>query len=101
VVVCGSQGVLVHPGAYRLSIDALEKSPTQINTLLKSIVARQQARRPDVRYRPEVRFLVEGGGQAAYDRARRQLMFSELSGWPVALQIVEGDLHPTSGGLLR
>lgn len=89
VVVCRPDGVLIHPGGYRLSASKLGED--RVVELLQGVVRNRQAARPDVRWRPRVKFLVEPGGSAIYQEARRQTALAGL-GWPVWLEVVEGTL---------
>lgn len=100
VVVCGAQGVLIHPGAYRLSLSNLKSTDNRLVETLEAITVHQQAKHPQVQYRPSIRLLVEAGGQETYWKVRQQLLFTGLA-WPVSLQVVEGDIHRHVGEVRR
>lgn len=100
VVVCGAQGVLVHPGAYRLDLAKLEPKQDRLLDLLQAIVKRQQTRHPELRWQPHVLLLVEAGGQQAFNEARQQLLFAGVN-WPVSLKVVEGEVQRHVGEIVR
>ncbi len=87
VVVCRADGALIQPGGYRLKTAKLEDG--EVVSTLRGIVQHRQKLRPDVRYRPRIKFLVEPGGTAAYWEARRQTALAGL-GWPIWLEVAEG-----------
>jgi len=84
-VACGPDGVVIHPGGYRLSRVALTRDGT-LRRDLQTIVRNHELIDPAVRPRPRVRFLVEPGGTDTYWQARRQTVLSGLS-WPVTIQV--------------
>jgi hypothetical protein len=93
VVVCSSHGVIVQPGAYRVTAAALKDRD---GLLKKQIVALVKARRtaePKVIVEPRVRFLVQAGGEKVYWAARSQFLLSGLD-WPMSTQVVDPD-HPS------
>lgn len=85
VVACGPDGVVIHPGGYRLSASALRK-PGVLTRDLETIVHNHALIDPAVRPRPRVRFLIEPGGGETYQEARRRTVLAGLS-WPVSLQV--------------
>ena len=90
VVVCRKDGVVLHPGSYRLTSDLL-RSPGQGQDSLLAREIRAMVRNraivdPMIRQKPTLRFLVESQGADTFSIARRQLLFS-LPDWPVALQV--------------
>ena len=99
VLVCGPRGVIVQPGAYRVTSNALKDRD---GLLKKQIVALVKARRsadPSTLIEPRVRFLVQPGGEANYWAARSQFLLSGLD-WPVSTQVAEGGhatLFPSEG----
>jgi hypothetical protein len=99
VVVCGPRGVIVQPGAYRVTTDALKDRD---GLLKKQIVALVKARRsadPSTTIEPRVRFLVQPGGDANYWTARSQFLLSGLD-WPLSTQVAEGghtNFFPSEG----
>ncbi len=90
VIVCGPRGVIVQPGGYRVTADALKD---QDGLLKKQIVALVKTRRladPGLVVEPRVRFLVQPGGAASYRAARGQFLLSGLD-WASTTQVTEPD----------
>jgi hypothetical protein len=101
-VVCDATGVVLHPGGYRLSRNAVEFG----GLLLPRVrdLARRGARAEDgTPLRPRLRFVVAPGGEAMFWQARRQTTFAGLE-WPATLQVAEsgrpGGLVGASAGVL-
>ncbi|GAC1448235.1 MAG: hypothetical protein NVSMB9_31190 [Isosphaeraceae bacterium] len=92
VVACGPEGVVIHPGGYRLSPGALRRAGT-LKQDLKTIVENYERIDPEVRPRPSVQFLIEPGGSDTYWEARRQTVLAGLQ-WPVTIRIA-GSQTPT------
>lgn len=88
VVACGRDGVIIHPGAYRLSPGALRTAGT-LKRDLETIVRNHELIDPMVRPRPRVQFLIEPGGSDTYWEARRQTVLAGLN-WPVTIQVAGG-----------
>ena len=90
VVVCRRNDLLLHPGAYRLTMQALEhQGPSKDGLLAREIVAMVRKRAivdPLIRPKPKIKFLVETDGADTFWKARRQLMFS-LPDWPMSLHV--------------
>jgi hypothetical protein len=88
VVVCAPDGLIVHPGGYRITGASLE-SQRKDSLLVKELLAVAQNRAaadPTIRPQPRVKFLVESGGSGTFWAARKQILFSGL-GWPMSLQV--------------
>lgn len=85
VVACRSDGVMIHPGGYRLSLAALRKQGTLARDL-ETIVVNHALIDASVRPRPRIQFLIEPGGNEAYQEARRQTVLAGFN-WPVTLQV--------------
>jgi hypothetical protein len=88
VVVCEPEGLIIHPGGYRITGASLARNK-QDSILVRELlaVARQRAAAdPTIRPLPRVKFLVEGGGSTMFWNARKQILFSDL-GWPMSLQV--------------
>jgi len=83
-VACGPDGVVIHPGGYRLSPSALRK-PGALAGDLNQIVRNREMVDVNIRPRPRVRFLVEAGGDDTFAEARRQTVLSN-PGWPVSIR---------------
>ncbi len=90
VVVCSPDGLLIHPGAYRLSVKALETRPQRVVEDLRAIVEAERVRRPGVTLRPRLRFLVQPGGQAVFEKARGQTLIDGIE-WPGTIQVASPD----------
>jgi hypothetical protein len=86
VVACGADGVVIHPGGYRLSSKALKANDELLMRHLKQIVQTRRQVDPTIHPHPSIRFLVEPGGSEIYRDARRQTMLSGVD-WPVAIQV--------------
>jgi len=90
VVVCRRYDVLLHPGGYRLTLQAMREQGAGNDGLLareiRAIVRRRVLVDPLIRPKPAIRFLVETYGAQAFWTARRQLLFS-LPEWPMSLQV--------------
>lgn len=92
VVVCRDRDLLLHPGGYRLTTQAMKEQGGGKDGLLvreiRALVLQRAQVDPMIRPRPSIKFLVESNGSETFWSARRQLMFS-LSDWPMSLQVVE------------
>ena len=95
-VACGPNGVVVQPGNHKIGKVKLAGPGDPVLRRLRAIVDAQQAATPGVTVRPEVRFLVELGGEDSYMKARRQTILAGL-GWPTSLRVAEGS--PVKVGL--
>jgi hypothetical protein len=84
-VVCNEDGVLLHPGGYQLSKPALKKKDGCLKRDLETIVMNHELIDPTIIAKPRLRFLVEPGGEATFEEARRQTVLSGLP-WPVSIQ---------------
>jgi hypothetical protein len=87
VVACGPDGVVIHPGGYRLSQNALRKKGL-LTRELETIVRNHELIDPMVRPLPRMQFLVEAGGTDTFEEARRQTVVSGLN-WPVTIHVSE------------
>lgn len=88
MVVCEWNGVVIHPGAYRLTTKALKSGSDVLVDQLERLVEHRAEKDPLIRLHPQVEFLVEPGGSDTYKLARQQL-FSSGHEWPVSVQIAE------------
>lgn len=88
VVSCGPDGVVIHPGGYRLSAKALEGKDEILVRSLKGVLRLRQQVDPMIRPKPSIRFLVEPGGEKIYALARRRTMLSGID-WPTTLQVAD------------
>ena len=90
VVVCRKDEILLHPGSYRLTGDAMRSGGEGPDCMLareiRAMVRNRAIVDPLIRQKPAIRFLVESQGAETFALARRQLLFS-LPDWPVSLQV--------------
>jgi hypothetical protein len=88
VVVCEPEGLVIHPGGYRLTgavLESRKKGGILVRELL-AVAQQRAAADPTIRPQPRVKFLVESGGSPMFWAARKQILFSGL-GWPMSLQV--------------
>ena len=90
VVVCGPRGVILQPGSYRVTADALKDRDGLLKQQMVALVKARRAADPSVILEPKVRFLVQSGGSKTYWAARSQILLSGLD-WPMTTQVVEPD----------
>jgi hypothetical protein len=102
VVVCRRDDMLLHPGGYRITAQALRAGagkPDHPESLLqrelRTMVRRRAQVDPMIRPKPRLKFLVETGGGTTFWTARQQLMFSSID-WPMTVQVT----GPQTGLLL-
>jgi len=88
VVSCGPKGVVIHPGAYRLSKASLRAKDAKLARSLKTIVTARQISQPEMIWKPQVRFQVEPGGQKTYWTARGQVLMEGLD-WPTTVRLAD------------
>ena len=93
VVVCGPRGVIVQPGGYRVTADALKDRDGLLKKQMVALVKARRTADPKTIIEPRVRFLVQPGGDKMYWAARSQFLLSGLD-WPVSTQVSDPD-HPT------
>ena len=93
VVVCSPRGVIVQPGAYRVTADALKDRDGLFKKQVVALVKARRSADPKTIVEPKVRFLVQPGGDKTYWAARSQFLLSGLD-WPVSTQVADPD-HPT------
>jgi hypothetical protein len=87
VVACGPDGVVIHPGGYRISFATLKRERRLVRDL-ETIVRNHELIDPSIHPQPRVRFLVERAGSDTYWEAKRQTVFTDLK-WPMSVQIAE------------
>lgn len=88
VVACGRNGIVIHPGGYRLALSTMKAKKGMLVKQLDSVVKLREQVDPLIRPVPSVRFLVEGGGAETYWEACRQTTLSGLD-WPITLQVAD------------
>jgi hypothetical protein len=91
VVACKPDGLVIHPGGYRITARSLkEQRNEKLLVRQLSAVALQRAEAdPGIRPKPRVKFLVEDNGGSTFWEARRQVLFAGLN-WPMTLQVAGG-----------
>jgi hypothetical protein len=102
VVVCRRDDLLLHPGGYRITAQALQAGAGKgdnpeglLHRELRAIVRRRAQVDPLIRPKPRVKFLVETAGGTTFWIARQQLTFSGPD-WPMTVQVA----GPQAGYLL-
>lgn len=93
VAVCRRDDILLHPGGYRITRQALEaraaggnRNEDMLRRELQAIVRKRAQVDPLIRPRPQIKFLVEAGGGTTFWTAQQQLIFSNLN-WPMSMQV--------------
>jgi hypothetical protein len=84
---CRPDGVIIHPGGYRISLATLKKDGV-LKTDLQTIVRNHEIADPMVIPRPRIEFLIEPGGGQTYQLARKQTVLAAL-GWAVTFRIAD------------
>ncbi len=87
-VVCGPDGVLLYPGAYRLTAAALAADPERLPKQLAAILNEQALRYQEIRWRPSLVYKVGAGGNSIYWDVRRQTIIAAAS-WPSRVEMAE------------
>jgi hypothetical protein len=91
VVACGPDGLVLHPGGYRISREVLKSKNTLLAKQLSTIVQLRQQVDPLIRPIPSIRFLVEPMGNDTYREARKQTVLSGVD-WPITLQLGDSNI---------
>jgi hypothetical protein len=91
VVVCNQRGVIVQPGAYRVTVDALRSRDGLLKTEIVALVKAKRTANPKLTIEPRVRFLVQPGGENTYWTARSQFLLAGLD-WPMTTQVADRDV---------
>lgn len=93
VVVCRRNEVLLHPGGYRITSQALrdgaargDQHESLLHRELRAIVRRRAQVDPLIRPKPRLKFLVETGGSPTFWTVQKQLVFAGLE-WPMSVQV--------------
>ena len=84
-VACFPDGVVIHPGGYRLSLNGIRKEGA-LRQDLQTIVRNHELIDPMVHPKPRVQFIIEPGGADTYWLARQKTVLNDLS-WPVSIQV--------------
>ena len=90
VLVCGPRGVIVQPGGYRVTADALNDRDGLMKKQIVALVKAKRTSDPKVVLEPRVRFLVQPGGEKTFWTARSQFLLSGLD-WPMTTQVADPD----------
>src|SRR5262249_38269684 len=101
VVVCRQDDLLLHPGGYRLTTQAIRPGDSSqpeslLSRELRAMVRRRAQVDPMIRPRPSIKFRGETNGGATFGERRRQA-FSWGLAWPMSLQVA----GPQEMGVLR
>ena len=88
-IACGPNGLVVHPGGYRMTLPSLDADSGMLDKVLHGIVRNHEKHDPKSDWMPRLKYLIEPGGQTAYAKARKQHI-TGASGWPAHLQVTEG-----------
>ena len=88
VLVCGPRGVIVMPGGYRVTADALKDRDGLMRKQMVALVKAKRTADPKVNLEPRVRFLVQPGGDKTFWAARSQFLISGLD-WPMSTQVAD------------
>ena len=97
VVVCGPKGVVVQPGNYRVTADALQDRDGLFKKQVVALVKNRRAADPKTQVEPRIRFLVQPQGFETYKTARSQFFVSGLN-WPTTTQVADPDPLAISPG---
>ena len=95
-IVCGTNGLIMYPGGYRLSTKALNSKNRMLVRELDALVQQRREVDPLIIPRPRLKFLIERGGVQTYEDARRETVLSGLN-WPVSIQVGETNLISFTG----
>ena len=99
VVVCGPKGVIVQPGTYRITAEALQDREGLFKKQVVALVKARRAADPTLQVEPRVRFLVQPRGYDTYRVARAQFFVSGLT-WPTTTELANPDpLAITTSGV--
>jgi hypothetical protein len=90
VVVCGAKGVIVQPGSYRVTADALKDREGLLKNQIVALVKAKKTAEPKQSIEPTIRFLVQPGGESTFWMARSQFLISGLN-WPMTTQVADRD----------
>ncbi len=90
VIVCRENDVLLHPGGYRLSTQAMKEQGGGPDSLLarelRAVLRHRAIIDPMIRPKPSIKYLVQTNGSNTFWTARRLLLFSGLD-WPTTLEV--------------
>jgi hypothetical protein len=90
VLACGPKGVAVHPGDYRVTKATLAAKDSLLVGQIRAIVREREQASPGITVIPNLRFVIEPGGQATYTTARAQIALAGIA-WPSTVTISGGD----------
>ncbi len=97
VVVCEPRGVIVQPGNYRVTADALKDREGLFKKQVVALVKNRRLVDPKIQVEPRIRFLVQPRGFDTYRMARSQFFVSGLN-WPTTTQVADPDPLAISPG---
>ena len=99
VVVCNPRGVIIQPGTYRITADALRDREGLFKKEVVALVKAKRAANPSIQIEPKIRFLVQPNGYPTYQAARSQFFVSGLT-WPTTTEVATPDpLAITTSGV--
>ena len=90
VLVCGPRGVVVQPGSYRVTAEALKDRDGLLKKQMVALVKARRTADPSVIVEPRVRFLIQPGGEKTYFASRSQFLLTGLD-WPMSTQVADPD----------
>ena len=99
VVVCNPQGVIIQPGTYRITAEALRDREGLFKKEVVALVKARRAANPMIQIEPKIRFLIQPNGYPTYQAARSQFFVSGLT-WPTTTELATPDpLAITTSGV--
>ena len=99
VVVCNPQGVIIQPGTYRITAEALRDREGLFKKEVVALVKARRAANPTIQLEPKIRFLIQPNGYPTYQAARSQFFVSGLT-WPTTTEVATPDpLAITTSGV--
>lgn len=96
-IVCSRNGVIIHPGGYRLSPNSLKSKDQMLVKELKAVLQQRREVDPLIVPQPRLKFLIETGGVQSYEDARQQTALAGIA-WPTTIQVGDTSVISFSGG---
>lgn len=91
VLACGPKGVAIHPGDYRVTVDAMKGADPLLASQLRALVRQQEIAHPGTTVVPTLRYVIAPGGRESYGSARGQAAVEGID-WPSTIQVSGGDI---------
>ena len=99
VVVCNPQGVIIQPGTYRITAEAIRDREGLFKKEIVALVKARRAANPTIEVEPKIRFLIQPNGYPTYQAVRSQFFVSGLT-WPTTTEVATPDpLAITTSGV--